>query len=518
MYLKQDDLKNLIDSLSIAEYRYFNQYIKSLSHQKTPYYLELFARLRPSESQLTPLPEMGSAKAFTNAKSRLYKQIMQCLRNYHQENSVELTIQNLFCEVEILYDRGLPEQSLVLLKKVHNLALLHENYGLMLQALVWERKLNIILDVPTRANNEIAKEEKKILENLNQIIELENIYSKVIELKKRNGYVKGAAREALDQITLNNPFLDKDNKPTSKRGEYYYHFIHSLYSWLTLDHKQAYSYSKELLNPELQQVAPNEYLEGILQHVTSCMGLGYFDETLSGLLLADAFVLQKRFNHATSYLIRVFYFRSCYKLIMYTYMGEIDNLLATIKYTESQIQLYDKQLSIEMKLVIYGNLRNAYIASGNMDKAEQLLEILLYKESKFVRSDVYNDLFLSRIFSYVANHTYILVPTMALAAYRQYKQTKSDQIQLEAGLVITSILMKEYNYNDPSIRETVLQKIKHVLEKHIASLKGLNNFQEIYTFYLIWTDSMLQKRPFHVSAAAWYARNFKKKGGVINTT
>ncbi len=88
----------------------------------------------------------------------------------------------------------------------------------------------------------------------------------------------------------------------------------------------------------------------------------------------------------------------CYTLIMYIYTGNMEKLRDAIKKTEEKIILYDKQLSIERKLVIYVNLRNAYIASGTSDKAEKLLELLLYKESKFVRSDVYNDLFLSRVF------------------------------------------------------------------------------------------------------------------------
>lgn len=510
-YLKKDDLKNLIQSLSFAESRYFYQYLKSLNHQTTPYYLALFKTFTQAESQVTPLPEMASKKAYTNAKSRLYQQIMQSLRNYHQDSSVELNMQHLICEIEILYDRGLPEQSLTLLKKAQADAARHENYGLQLQILTWERKLNIILDKPTRSNQEIANEEKGILKNLHEILELEHIYGKVIEIKKRNGYVKGPARDELERITLKNAQLVSMDKLPSKRGAYYYHFIHSLYYWLTLNHKQAYLYSKQLLAPELAQITPSEYLEGVLQHVTSCMGLGYFDETLAGLALADAFIAQKRYNHSTFFLIRVFYFRICYKLIVYSYMGLPDHLRRTIEEALIQIAAYNQQLSIEMKLVIYGNLRNAYIACGDFDRAEQLLEILLYKESKFVRRDVYNDLFLSRVFAYLAVKNYVLVPSMAAAAYRQYKQTKGDEKQVEVGLKITSILMKDYNYQDKAVLKSILTGIKSILEEHITSLRGLNKFHEIYSFYYIWTENLMQNQPFHVIAAGWHQEHAEQR-------
>jgi hypothetical protein len=503
-YFKKDDLKVLIESLSLAEKRHFFQYVKSLSHQATPYYLELFKALSTSESQVDQLPEMTSKKAFSNAKIRLYQHLMQSLRNYHEGSSTELYIQNLICEIEILYDRGLPEQSLTLLKKAQRSASEQENFGMLLQFLTWERKLNIILDVPTRSNQAILSEEQKIFDQYEEINKLEHIYSKVMEIKKKHGYVKGAARRDLERAILKNPKLESKGKLVSKRGVYYYNFILSLYYWLTLDHKQAYLFSSELLATELQHISPNEYLEGVLQHTTSCMGLGYFEETLKGLVLAEAFVSQKRFQHSTFFLLRMFYFRICYKMIVYIYMGNIQGLRDTIKEANVQIAKFSQQLSIEMKLVIYGNLRNACIAVEDFEQAESLLDMLLYKESRHVRKDVYNDLFLSRIFSHLATKEYSLVATAAAAAYRQFKLIEKEHNKYDAGLSIASILMKDCDFENPKTMFTVLSDIKSILHESIISYAGLNMFHEIYTFYLIWTESLLNKQPFCSAASTWY--------------
>lgn len=503
-YFKKNDIKDLIDSLSQAEKRFFLQYLKSQNHQTTPYYLELFKAYASSESKLAQLPEMASKKAFSNAKIRLYQQLMQSLRIYHQDSSAELQVQHLICEIEILYDRGLPEQSQTLLLKAQKVASEQENFGLLLQLLNWERKLNLILDSPTRSNQQIITEEQKIFAQFDEITQLENLFGKVIAIKKGNGYVKGAAKKNLEQIVLKNPLLDNDHTIMSRRGVYYYNFILSLYYWLVLDHKKAYEYSAKLLAPELQYISPNEYLEGVLQHTTSCMGLGYFEETLEGLLLADAFIAQKRFQHSTFFLLRVFYFRICYKMIVYIYMGSINELRQTIQEANLQIARFNAQLSIEMKLVIYGNLRNACIAAGDFEQAEKLLNMLLYKESKYVRKDVYNDLFLSRIFSHIANRDYALVPAMASAAYRQYKQTEEQQNKHDVGLKISTLLMKDHDYEAMSARKKVMTDVKLILGEAIAAHAGLNKFHEIYTFYLIWTDSILSEQPFHISAKNWY--------------
>ena len=505
-YLNKDDLKSLTDSLSQAEKRHFYQYLKSQNRQEVPYYLELFQVISDQKSQLDQLPKMTSKKAFSNAKIRLYRHLMESLRIYHQNSSAELSIQHMICEIEILYDRGLPEQSIIILRKAQKAAAGQENFGLLLQLLTWERKINIISDTPTRNKLDIALEERSIFEHFDEVNTLESIFSKVIDIKKQYGYVKGTARKSLDQIILKNPKLDAAGNIRSKRGIYYFNFIHSLYHWLTLDHKQAYQYSKELLAPALQLISPNEYLEGILQHVTSCMGLGYFEETLEGLLLADTFIAQKRFQHSTRFLLRVFYFRICYRLIVYMYMGALKELQETIEDAHVQIKKFSAQLSIEMKLVIYANLRNACIAAGDHEQAEQLLDMLLYKESRYVRKDVYNDLFLSRIFSCLAGNNFALVPSMAAAACRQYKQVENVRNKHDVGLQIASMLMKDYDYEKEETRQKVMKDIKSILHEAIIAHAGLNKFHEMYTFYYIWTESILEQQPFHITAAAWYAQ------------
>lgn len=505
-YLNKDDVKGLIESLSQAEKRHFYQYLKSQHHQESPYYIELFKALSGTKSQLDQLPKMTSKKALSNAKIRLYQQLMQSLRIYHENSSSELSIQNMICDIEILYNRGLPEQGIIPLRKAQKAAAEQENFGLLLQLLTWERKINILSDSPTRNKLDITTEERKLFERFDEVNTLESIFSKVIDIKKKYGYVKGAARKSLDQIVLKNNKLYAVHKIQSKRGIYYFNFIHSLYYWLTLDHKQAYQYSKQLLAPELQFISPNEYLEGILQHVTSCMGLGYFEETLEGLLLADAFIAQKRFQHSTLFLLRVFYFRTCYRLIVYLYKGALQALQETIEDAQAQIQQFSAQLSIEMKLVIYGNLRNACIAAGDHEQAAKLLDMLLYKESKYVRKDVYNDLFLSRIFSHLANKDYAVVPAMAAAACRQYKQVEHKHNKYDVGLQIASMLMKNIDYDNAATRKKVITSIKSILHEAIITQAGLNKFHEMYTFYYIWTESILQNQPFHVAAAAWYAQ------------
>src|SRR5690606_29436490 len=113
-----------------------------------------------------------------------------------------------------------------------------------------------------------------------------------------------------------------------------------LYYWMIFDHKNAYLHSKELLAPGMLAMRPAEYLDGILEHVTSCVCLGYFEEALAGLSLAADFVKQHKFDQSNAFLIRIFYYDISYKLIIYSYMGAVDALKEAIETAELKTAQY----------------------------------------------------------------------------------------------------------------------------------------------------------------------------------
>jgi hypothetical protein len=53
-------------------------------------------------------------------------------------------------------------------------------FSIVLLILEWEKKLNIVLNIPSRLSKDIIDEEKKVLAMLTQIMELESIYSHIL--------------------------------------------------------------------------------------------------------------------------------------------------------------------------------------------------------------------------------------------------------------------------------------------------------------------------------------------------
>lgn len=505
MHYKLDDLEQLVKAMSGQEKRYFSLFSETFAHSgETPLYLQLFRAISKPRTELPDFSKEISEQAFTTTKKRLFRNILKSLSVYHHEKSPDMMIQNLLGEIEILYHLNLPSQGLFPLDKAYQLAVSQEKFGLLLQVLDWERRLNMILNAPTRPASMIQAEEREVLVKLQQIMELENIYSRAKELKKDNGYVKGNLKRGLKRETIQARSMHALADCKSQKAIYYYNFIYALYHWMVFDHTQAYNYSKELLGTKIQVVLPNDYIDGILEHVTSCVCLGNFDAALNGLKIAEVYISEQKLNLSHSFRLKIFYYQVSYHIIIYNFTGNKVKLLATVKDAESQLKQFDGQLPSEFRVVIFGNLMNAYLGLGNHKKVDEIWNSLFHKQYQSTRRDIYDDLYLFRLFNLLQSRTYEVLPSMASSAFKYYRKFKDHDTHFSLEMKICGLLMKELDYSRSEIKREVLEEIRAQLSSYMASFTGTNGFQEHYTLYLIWIESLISERPFSEEAEKWY--------------
>lgn len=125
-------LFDLIHSLSKSEKRYFR--LHSKSHRPSANYTILFeAMLRMKEYDETELSdilkESGMHKDLSFRKKHLYVLILNSLENFHKSSKSEMKILSLLSQVEITYNKGLYEQSELLIEKGIVLAKKHFKFG-----------------------------------------------------------------------------------------------------------------------------------------------------------------------------------------------------------------------------------------------------------------------------------------------------------------------------------------------------------------------------------------------------
>ncbi|UZJ63952.1 hypothetical protein OKW96_16280 [Sphingobacterium sp. KU25419] len=505
MYRKRNDLNELVKSLSGGEKRYFTSLSKAFTGKdENPIYQQLFTLLVNGESNLQNQFEDYNEKALTGAKKRLYNNILKSLRLFHQEKSANIIIMNLLTEVEILYNLGLSEQALFLLKKAYSLACAYEKFGLVLQILEWEGRLNVVLEIPTRNQSAIVKEESDVMEKQMQYRFLENIYGVAETYKKQHGFAKADLKEEVKSITIGAKHMPLLKDCLSEKARYYFNFIHALYYWMTFDHKSAFEYSKKLLLNDNNPIPPGDYINGILEHITSCVCLGKFEEALGGITIGSAFIEDEKLTQSHAFTVRMFAYKATYRLIIYNYMGKHKPLRTEIKNTEKELKKYEHIISFFSKQIILGNLMNAYMGIGELDKADAVWDSMFNKQAKAVRVDIFSDLYLFRLFSLLHSKTYSLLPSAALSAVRFYRKDEHAQQRFDVELPIAMFLQKERDYSKPKVIREVMEAAKKIVQQFIGTLKGINNFQEHYTRYIIWCDAIINDEPYYEAAARWY--------------
>lgn len=511
MQLKKNDLIDLVNSLSASEKKGLTLFLNTLPKGKNISYPKLFELVY--KEKRFPALNAHSLQTQAKTKKRLYDNLLKGLRSYHDKKSSDIIVQNMLCEMEILYDLSLPEQAMHTMHKAYDEAKKFEKYGLMLQLFEWERKLNIVLDTVSRPNEDIEHEEQEVLGKLNEALVFKRVFSEVKAVKKQYGYVKNLPEEQLKLQNLLSSLPDI-TKDSAQKGRFYYYLIHTLYCWMTFNHSEAYAYSKNLLSEKMEAVLSNEFLEGLLEHITSCICLAKFEEAHSTMASVERFIIKQKYDQSSSFMIRAFYFRITYKTMIHYYMGNLKELDSAVQEAEQKLHYFRKQISVEMRQVIQSNLKVAYMVVGQIDKAEQIIAETLKLGPKLVRKDLYDDLVLFNLFILLHTKNYVLIPSAALSAHRYFKRFASagdvDLESIDAHYKISGLLIKDHNYEDPEVAASVLTKIKDILSAWLTTTTGLNNFQEARTYYVIWIDSMLSRQPFHEVAESWYQQHKKQ--------
>jgi len=502
MHLKEKDVSRLLESLSKAERKSLTLFLQALP-QKKKNYLNLLESIK-KKGGLATTPPSGSPQALTNAKRALYRNALKSLRNHHDEKSIDILISNYLVDIELLYDLGLPDQALVRLQKAYKKASQYEKHGLLLQIFEWERKLNIVLNRPCRSNQEIEKEEQTVLSQLNETLRYKNAFAEIKLMKRRYGYIKNLPKERqlMKKLIRQLPALTAH---ASQKATYYYHHLLAIYNWMLFNHTEGYKHSRRLLSEDMREILSNEFLDGVLEHITSCACVVRFEEAMGCMDIADAFIAEKGFDQSPTFLLRTFYFKIIYKLLILYYSGDLIRLQATVEEAENKLVHYDKQFSTEMKQVIYSNLKNAYAVMGMVDKADKIVESTLTHGLKATRKDMYDDAMLFKLFLLIQTETYVLLPSAALAAQRYFKQfIKNGKVSQETEYEIALLFRKDCNWHDKASKDAILKQAKDIFRRKIENTTGLDNFQEFYTYFIIWIDSLINGRPFHEEAKVWY--------------
>jgi hypothetical protein len=487
---QQEYLFELIKSLTKSEKRHFRLFTSFQNGDKS--YLQLFDKLEAmAEYDEQKLFFQGNSRNnISVAKSYLNGQILRSLRNYHSSMSVSSKVHSYLRDIEILYQKRLIPQGQKTLKKARSLCLRHELFGLSIVLLNWERRLNQLSDTPTRIESEIYKEQHNLLLQQNEVTELQSLYNQLIEYKQVYGYNRGEEGEKLESI-IASAVLESPEPLLSVRARYYYYVIASNYYYLVGRFEDGYKASTAQVGLDLSAQEDFEYLNGTLEHTSSCMFYNNKNgEALHYLTQVQTIIDTLPIGKYEQVRIRVFYFRSNYELMIFMNVADEVKIRKKLLEVEAGLAEFKGRLKKEMEFVIYSSIAYAYFILGELKLSKAWNNKILNTPKKQVRSDIYHGARIVQLFILADLEQYDVLSYELNSAYRYFHahHKKGNQYGLE--MLAIEQLRKLTNLTSKSEIPRLAENYRVKMED-LLSREAVHSHEEI-ELELYWIQSRIE--------------------------
>ncbi len=400
-----DNLQQLVHHLSTNEKRYFKLFASLKPGDKN--YLALFDSLGASQHyDADKLSQRyGTKAALAHNKEHLKDVLLRSLRNFHEDNSMEIKVQNQLAEIEVLFGK---KQFALCQKKVDKwleITVKYEMFPHALQLLRWHFGIKMRTGENAYDAKAIALENKllKQQENLTAYHQLRHRFAALIY--HEDAKLPGMPDKNFKAL-MASPLLAKPARALSQSALLLYHNLHSTYAaHVLLDHKRNEKHLNHIL--QLFEVHPFLFSGYYRMYFSSCDMLGSnalaAGQTDKALKLINAMVdATARLNNSLhlQYKTDVLNVASYSKLAAYNFGL---NYKAGAQYGEQVLATKDNL--VERKLPYFDYrfkylLAHCYFMNGQYAKAIKISAALVAENLKGADEYIYFNRFLFLLLQY----------------------------------------------------------------------------------------------------------------------
>jgi len=482
MYKTNDnDLKQLINSLTKSEKRYFRLYASRHTIKNKNKYLELFDCLN------TEKPNLHVAKALPQLKNYLHKLILKSLLLFHLEATEEDSVKNILRQIDILFYKGLYRQCRILLARAMRIAEKHELYRLVLEIILWERKLILITgSISKKEILRILTVEMRALTMLKNSREVWLQFIHMHNILTTKGYSN--SKIEIDRIIAKADELMQQLPPkkTPSEAYNYYFFMHQYYSFMRRDPKRLYHISKKHLSfiekkdARILKEKINIKTAVLNNLITACTSLGKFDE---GLFNAEQL---RQLPSKNQYIKQNLIFKS-YALELEIHLVKCDYQkgFVAVLQVAPLLQRMESYIKKGTLLAFYYNAFEVCFACAEYRHAKRFLNRIIHDPDTSTREDVHC---LARIANLVLQYEMGATETVLylIPSYKRFLSKHKFFSNPE------KCILKYFNkLCKTNTKETKL-KLFDELKKQLSTHK----IPSFYFDFISWIDSKTQNRSF----------------------
>jgi endonuclease III-like uncharacterized protein len=483
------NLFSLVKSLSASEKRQFSLFVGRISLNNESKFISLFkvlcAQPKYDEDEILNTTNI-SKQQLSNVKSHLYYQILTSLRLNPSKRNIPLQIREQLDFSMILYRKGLYMQSLKLLDRLKEMALLYEEKTIAYEILDLEKIIEsqyITRSRPDRASLLIGQTNE--LTYLNTVAsQLSNLALHLYNVFLKNGY----ARTKEEAAAISNFFFINIPADTDKFGfreKLWYNQSFVWYSFIIQDFVSCYKYASKWValfekNPHLIAVHPVFYIKGnhyVLESLFYLnnakkfqVALNKFENIVNGADIPDDDnIVVLSFLYVYSNKLNLRFMEGNYKAS--------DDLLDTIH--RKLIKFSDK-IDQHHIMIFYYKMACLYFGNSNYDKCIYFLKKIINSNTTHLREDL---VCFSRILNLVAHYE-------AGLDYR-----------LEALIKSTHLYLGKMN-DLHKVQKALMDFLKNV--SNISPLLLKDEFKKLHALLSRYQDHPFERRAFlYLDILSW---------------
>lgn len=503
-------LFELIKSLSKSEKRQFKLYVGRIGGNTNSNYMALFNlldKVKNYNDALIVKKTNIKKTQISNTKAHLYKQLLTSLRTNPMHQNIRSQIREQFDFASILYNKGLYKQSLKILDKTKEIALLNNENGLAYDIVEFEKIIEsqyITRSLSNRANELSVQAKELSLKNV-AVSKLSNLSLQLYSLILKHGYVKNSK----ESEEVSNYFKARLPKLTfSELGfkeKLFLYKAHLWHSFIKQDFISSYKYSQKWVNlfteqPNMKIENPVFYLKGINYLLESLFFLKQktkFSEVIF-LLNQDIKNKQVTLNENTNTLIFLYYYQN--KLNQFFLEGKFKENLNFITTVLKQIELFKNKIDSHHIMLFYYKIACLYFGAGENKKSIIYLEKIINNKKLKMREGL---LCFARVLNLVAHYEAGLdynIDKLIVSTYKFLLKMNNLQEVQKKMIVFIKNLSKIYP-QDLKKEFIKLHQELVVFEDHPYEKRAF-----LYLDIISWLESKIENRPIEeiISKKAFY--------------
>jgi len=482
----REHLFELIHSLTPSEKRYFKLYATGISGREDSVYLKLFNAIDAMEEYDEALIKKQFAgekfvKQLWVTKNYLYEIILKCLTQVTRENSPSTHMYAGLMAAEILFDKGLHEQSYQVAAKIEEKAKAYENFTMRDQVTeLQSRALVKNSDLEAIVRNADAQQDV-LLKRLKEI-RLKKIAFSIFRLVLAEPAAASARKSAI--LSLISELRKEKLRPgDSAIARYYYYSALTFYHSFLSNKKERIRCAQLVVdalesNPHIIELFPHHYAAAINNLCNAFQAIGDFGKAAERLKKLKAIY---QTEHIALKKDAQFYALSCIlntELLLAVNHHDFTGLDALHQEVKQLFEEYGDSLNPENTIELQLNLSHALFLAGHLAGAQNhLRDIVNNASSKRNSSDTYLS---ARILLLMAHHDlgdHHFLDKQADALLKYLKRNKKLY-------PFDALLLRYLRQKNPSKKAALLARMNEEIKKHRLSK----------------TDSLTLK---HVDVAYW---------------